>query len=94
MATGINQHLAVFRTRIRKLQDKGNPSNHELLGLFFDLYEIFMVMSEDIHQDLAESILGTQLMKVDKDTFDKVVERDKEASAKKTAPKVSKGQYL
>jgi len=88
MATGVNQQLAVFRARLRKMQDKGKPSNSELLGLFFDLYEIFMVMSDDLQDEMMSVMSGLpQMLKVDKDTFDKVVERDKKADK-------GKGQYL
>jgi hypothetical protein len=96
MATsGINQHLAQFRARIRALQDKKNPSNRELLGLFFDLYEIFMVLSDDMKEELAEAVVGSmpQFKAMDEETFKKLVGGSDKKNAK-TEDAKGKGQYL
>jgi len=93
----MNQHLAAYRAKLRKLQDQGKATNHELLGLHFDLYEIFMVLSEDTKSDMLEAMMGAggpKMFKLSPEEFDKVVESDKKAKKATGEPKISKGQYL
>lgn len=47
-----------FYRRLRKLNDKKKVRKRELLGLYFDLYELFMAMSEEARTEaLMETIM-------------------------------------
>lgn len=94
---GVTQHnIQEFRRRIRLIADKKNPSKREILGLLFDVYEIFVVMAED--RDTAEmmsmfDIPPGKVYKVSPEKFDEVVTHDKNAKGR-AIEENSPGQYL
>lgn len=95
-------NIKEFRKRLRAMQDKENISKRELLGVMFDLYEILITMVEDQKELVASSMMsemfGPKVYKVDPETFDEVVKRDKETTRTKPSKSIEKipgtGQYL
>ena len=91
-------HLPVaiqnFRSRIRALADKRYVRKRELLNVLFDVYELFMVLSDELDEQVPPSMSslfgGAPVMKVSEAEFDEIM-RKKEATKKKDLPG---GQYL
>lgn len=94
----VSQNIQQFRRRLRELHDKKRVSKRELQGLFWDVYELFVVMHEETADPFGAMMPPPSLFKVDKDTFDEVVKLDKEKKAKAGEPVDFKhrgeGQYL
>lgn len=79
---GDGSALRRFYSSIRKLQDQEKITEHQLLGLFFDLYELLVAFSAAQAADEALSKMfggggNFSFHKVDPDTFEEVVKRDK-----------------
>jgi hypothetical protein len=95
-----------FRKRLRDISDQDNVTARQLVGLFYDVYELFMVMQEEMDVHDAESSLSSsigsllggggskqpRIMKISPEEFDELTnKRDKKD---KDVYEPSKGQYI
>lgn len=96
----VTQHnIRELRKRLRALQDKDQVSKRELLGVLFDVYEIFVTLHEDQTEaamaPMMSELFGPKVYKVSPEEFDEVVKRDKQATKEKAStPSAGPGQYL
>lgn len=80
-----------FYRKLRKLNDKKKVSKREILGLYFDLYELLMAISEEARMnDLMDSVMPPPgMMKMFK------LPSGKDEDDKEEKPSKGKtGQYL